>query len=101
LNIANLDQCQSSKGASSKQDVAALGRVMMSVMNKSFQGSENFGVQDPDRWSQEAMDFVSMTIDTTHEELISHSFLSLAEAESLPWLVTYALRKARIIVGSV
>lgn len=21
-------------------------------MNKSFQGSENFGVQDPDRWSQ-------------------------------------------------
>lgn len=40
-------------------------------------------------------------IDVTHEELISHPFLSLAKAECLPWLVTYALRKARIIAGSV
>ncbi len=41
-----------------------------------------------------------MTVDTTYEELVSHPFLSLAKAEPLLWLVVYALRKARIIMGS-
>lgn len=74
---------------------------MMSVINKSFQGTKKFGVQDPDRWSQEAMDFVSMTVDDTHEELISHPFVSLVKGKSISWLVTYVLRKARIIVGTL
>ncbi len=41
-----------------------------------------------------------MTVDATHKELASNPFLSLAKAECLPWLVTYALTKARNIMTS-
>ena len=101
VKLASVDLCEDDINPPTKQSVAALGRVVMRMMNRGFQGNGDFYIQDPSNWSDEAMNFLSLTMDATYEAIVSHPFLSRAKVEYLPWLVMYALRKARITVAPI
>ena len=44
-----------------RTDIKALGVVMMTVMEKDSQPKGSFGIQHPERWSPDAVDFLSKT----------------------------------------
>jgi hypothetical protein len=98
--IAKLEQCRD-LDQEERVDITAFGRVIWCVMEKSFDVDRNFGIQDLTRWSENAVNFLSTTVDSTLEELLSHPFLECARAEDLPWFVFYAVRKARTIVSAI
>jgi len=95
-----LDLCISEKEESpGRADVEALGRVLMSIMEKTFDSNRNFGIQNPDHWSQNVLDFLSCTVEGPSVDHMRHPFLKISKGEELAWLVLYALRTARSIVG--
>ncbi|KIW79857.1 hypothetical protein Z517_06472 [Fonsecaea pedrosoi CBS 271.37] len=101
VKIANLELCQNGARAPAKQDLAALGSAVMSVMNKKHVEKGKFSIMNPSLWSSEAISFLSLTMDSTYEALSSHSFLDLAKPQYLPWIVLYALRKAHNAVAPI
>jgi hypothetical protein len=57
-----------------RKDILALGVVMMTVMEKDSQPKGSFGIQHPERWSQDALDFLPMTQFSTAEKLTQVSY---------------------------
>jgi hypothetical protein len=69
-SIANIECCsKSTKGDAGRIDSKALGIVMMRVMEKNSQPKGFFGLQHPERWSEDAVEFLSMTQVSTPEKL--------------------------------
>jgi hypothetical protein len=91
------------------EDVKALGQVMKQLMEM---GTENgrLGLQQPFNWSQEAVDFLSLTMTASPSKLakvscnpiirfirltIQHPFLKDSpQVHELVWLVSLAQRSA-------
>ncbi|OJD25071.1 hypothetical protein ACJ73_03563 [Blastomyces percursus] len=93
IKIANPDCCLESKDPKSRRamkDTEGLGRAMITLMDK-FSPGEKFGLTQPDRWSEEAVNFISLTIAASPDELRKHNFLNGApQKEELVWLIDLA-----------
>jgi hypothetical protein len=48
-------------GDAGRTDIKAMGIVMMTVMEKDSQPKGSFGLQHPERWSHNTVDFLSKT----------------------------------------
>ncbi|KAG4423572.1 hypothetical protein IFR04_003254 [Cadophora malorum] len=75
--ITDIECCsKSAKGAAGRIDSKALGIVMMKVMEKDSQPKGSFGLRHPERWSEDAVEFLSMTQVSTPEKLAQHQFVA-------------------------
>jgi hypothetical protein len=70
--IADIECCH--KSDARRTDIKALGVVMMTVMEKDSQPKGSFGILHPERWSLDALDFLSKTECSTAEELAQVSY---------------------------
>ncbi|PVH72539.1 hypothetical protein DL98DRAFT_350941, partial [Cadophora sp. DSE1049] len=60
--VTDIECCSKSvEGAAGRIDTKALGTVMMRVMEKDSQPKGSFGLRHPERWSGDAVEFLSMT----------------------------------------
>ncbi len=69
-SIAGIECCsKSANGDAGRINSKALGIVMMKVMEKDSQPKGAFGLRHPERWSEDAVEFLSMTQVSTPEKL--------------------------------
>ncbi|KAH7418710.1 hypothetical protein BKA64DRAFT_701216 [Cadophora sp. MPI-SDFR-AT-0126] len=77
VKIADIECCsKSANGAAGRIDTKALGIVMMKVMEKDSQPEGSLGLRHPERWSEDAVEFLSMTQVSTPEKLAHHRFVA-------------------------
>ena len=75
-----------------KANIAALGGILTSLIEKRYKLSRNFGIQDLSYWSEEAIKFLFMIMDAGLKELVLYLFFKQAKALDLVWFTIYALR---------
>ncbi|KAI9855636.1 MAG: hypothetical protein M1813_009682 [Trichoglossum hirsutum] len=97
VKIANPESCRKidqQRGLEKMKDIEALGFVMMRLMEKDKDNSK-FGLDEPDRWSEDAVNFLLLTMSASPEELASHTFLKgSSRIEKLVVLVAFAQTSA-------
>jgi hypothetical protein len=65
---ANPECCGRSTQLSNSEDIRALGRVMQQLMEKGTEDGA-LGLERPDLWSEDAVDFLSMTLSASSQQL--------------------------------
>jgi len=66
-----------------KANIAALGGILTSLIGKRYELSRNLGIKDLSCWSEEAIKFLSITMDARPKELVLYPFLKQAKASDL------------------
>ncbi|TGO10798.1 hypothetical protein BTUL_0125g00110 [Botrytis tulipae] len=70
IKITGTECCsKSAKGDARRIDSKALGILLMKVIEKDSQPKGSFGLRHPGRWSEDAVEFLSMTQVSTPEKL--------------------------------
>ncbi|KAI9773216.1 MAG: hypothetical protein M1839_002224 [Geoglossum umbratile] len=62
---------------SSLVDIVALGCVMKQLMEGPTEAKRS-GLQNPEYWSEEAVDFYSLTLSASPKQLAQHKFLDIS-----------------------
>ncbi|KAM3547201.1 hypothetical protein ARSEF4850_010161, partial [Beauveria asiatica] len=81
--------------SSSQKDIRDLGRVMMELIQGYAKENENVGLDNPQGWDMEVLDFLSATTSASSaSELQKHPFLRTWQKEKLKGLVSLAMKWA-------
>ena len=68
--LVNLENCITKEQALGKQDLEAFGRIIIKIIDKKGKPNREFGLLNPDYQSDIAVNFLSMTILATFQELL-------------------------------
>ena len=70
FRLASPEDCSKYDPNNEQTDVRALGEVMQQLIES---GAENgrLGLNDPSRWSNDAVDFLSLTLSTSARQLLN------------------------------
>ncbi|KAH7111264.1 kinase-like domain-containing protein [Dendryphion nanum] len=94
IKIANYENSTERSSENAFEDVKALGQVMKQLMEKGTVKGR-LGLRQPSDWSQEAVDFLSLTMTASPTKLAEHPFLENSpQCHELVWLVSLAQRTA-------
>ncbi|KAH7111363.1 kinase-like domain-containing protein [Dendryphion nanum] len=94
IKIANCENCTERSSENAFEDVKALGQVMKQLMEMGAKNGRP-GLQQPSNWSQEAVDFLSLTMTASPTKLAKHPFLQNSpQSHELVWLISLAQRSA-------
>jgi hypothetical protein len=66
--LANVHYCLRSDVNSRRSDIRALGELMQELMEVRTEGGR-LGLRDPSRWSKDAIEFLTLTMTETAEQL--------------------------------
>jgi hypothetical protein len=74
--IANAEGCSPTdilKPLSDTKDIIALGRILVTLMEKFCPPSGKPGLERPDKWEKDAVDFIACTASETPQDLVKVS----------------------------